>query len=172
MVIEWKTNVFISIKLKEHSNSKMEEPEVKKITTRKPKTLFTHEEDDKLRMLVETKGTHAWNEIQCCMPGRTARQCRERWNLYLSPNVDNTPWSQEEEINLIKTYQITGPRWSLISKSFPNRTPNNIKNHIKQCIRRSNKVLKNECFFPIIAKQEIPQENISQVPQNQQQQTN
>lgn len=142
----------------------MEEQETKKPTPRKPKTLFTLEEDQMLRTLVESKGTHAWNEIQCCMPGRTARQCRERWNLYLSPNVDNTPWSQEEEINLIRTYQITGPRWSLISKSFPNRTPNNIKNHIKQCIRRSNKVLRNESFLPLLVKQELIQESGIQPP--------
>ncbi|KAH0788143.1 Myb-like DNA-binding domain containing protein [Histomonas meleagridis] len=106
---------------------------------RKQKAMFTHEEDQKLRELVQLKGTHAWNEIQEQMPNRTARQCRERWNLYLSPDVSNTPWTKEEEALLMKFYRLVGPKWSVIAKNFPNRTANNVKNHTKQFLRRTQK---------------------------------
>ena len=125
-----------------NSHNKMETKEVPTQTKspRKQKIMFTQEEDQKLKELVELKGTHAWNEIQELMPNRTARQCRERWNLYLSPDVSNTPWTKEEEARLIQSYQLVGPKWSLIAKNFPNRTANNIKNHTKQFIRRSQKL--------------------------------
>ncbi|KAH0791115.1 Myb-like DNA-binding domain containing protein [Histomonas meleagridis] len=125
---------------------------------RKQKILFTQEEDQKLRQLVEEKGSHAWHEIQELMPNRTARQCRERWNLYLSPDVNNTPWTHNEEIQLLKIYQTTGPKWSVIAKNFPNRTPNNVKNHIKQFMRRSQKLYGNPNLIPI--QPPVPTESI------------
>jgi hypothetical protein len=108
--------------------------------SRKKKEPFSPEEDAKLRDLVNFHGLHSWDAIVKDMPGRSARQCRERWNLYLSPTVKNDPWSLEEEQRLFNAYVSVGPRWSLIVQRFPTRTPNNIKNKVKQLIRRSQKL--------------------------------
>ena len=65
--------------------------------SRKQKSPFTPEEDARLKELVAEKGDRQWNVIQGLMPGRNARQCRERWRNYLSPEVKNGPWTKEED---------------------------------------------------------------------------
>ena len=93
---------------------------------RKKKEPFTAEEDQKIRDLVAEKGVHSWAELIDHLPGRSTRQCREGWNLYLSPEVCNEPWTQEEEVRLLNVYYMVGRKWTMIAKAFPNRTGNNI----------------------------------------------
>lgn len=111
-------------------------------TPRKKKEPFTPEEDQKIRELVAEKGTHSWPEITEHLPGRTTRQCRERWNLYLDPEVCNDPWAPEDEAKLLQMYSVVGPKWTLLARAFANRTANNVKNKLKQCVRRAQKIAK------------------------------
>jgi hypothetical protein len=101
---------------------------------------FTTEEDARLNDLVSQHGDHAWHEIERHMPGRSARQCRERWALYLSPSVANDPWTTEEDMALMRLYSVLGPKWTLIAKNFPKRTANNVKNRQKQMLRRAQRM--------------------------------
>jgi hypothetical protein len=101
---------------------------------------FTTEEDAKLSELVAQHGEHAWHEIEAVMPGRSSRQCRERWALYLSPTVANNPWTPEEDMTLMRLFTILGPKWTLIAKNFPKRTANNVKNRQKQLLRRAQRM--------------------------------
>lgn len=90
---------------------------------------FTKAEDDLLKQLAESQKNPKWSEIAHQLKGRTARQCRERYNNYLRPDLINGPWTPEEDNLLIKLYEIHGPKWALISHSFESRSPANIKNH-------------------------------------------
>jgi hypothetical protein len=45
---------------------------------------FRPHEDDLLRVLVSQSETLCWAEIASQLPGRNVRQCRDRWNHYLS----------------------------------------------------------------------------------------
>ena len=58
---------------------------------------FTPEEDDKLREIVEQIGTSSWPNVAKYLKGRTSRQCRDRWNHYLSPQANLTEWSADDE---------------------------------------------------------------------------
>jgi hypothetical protein len=107
---------------------------------RQQKSAFTSEEDVRLTELVTMMGVGAWSEIVKMMSGRTSRQCRERWNLYLSPRVCNEPWSPEEDAELIRLFQSVGPKWTSIAANFPKQTANNIKNRQKQLQRRAERV--------------------------------
>lgn len=107
---------------------------------RQEKRAFSADEDARLTDLVRELGDRAWNEIEQRMPGRSCRQCRERWNLYLSPNVSNDPWTLEEDAQLAQLFQAFGPKWTLIANHFPKRTPNNVKNRQKQLQRRTLRV--------------------------------
>jgi len=110
---------------------------------RKKKEPFTSDEDARLQELVAMHGPENWQAIAAQLPGRSPRQCRERWKLYLSPEVKNDPWSLEEEQRLVKMYLAIGPKWTLIAKAFPSRTANNVKNKAKQALRRVQKVYKS-----------------------------
>lgn len=89
---------------------------------------FTEFEDQKLRELVEQFGPRTWRRIAQLMPGRTARQCRDRYCNYLSPDFYNEKWTDEEDNLLIEKHKEFGPQWVKISAFFPGKNANNIKN--------------------------------------------
>jgi hypothetical protein len=107
---------------------------------RRQRSTFSQIEDDELTRLVGELGESKWKEIEQRMPGRTARQCRERWNLYLALSASNAPWSLEDDLRLIQLYQSLGPKWVSLAKEFPARTPNNLKNRHRQLQRKVQRI--------------------------------
>ena len=99
-----------------------------------PRSKFSEEEDELLQLLVQTYGTKDWQTISRHMPDRNARQCRDRWQNYLSPSVVNGPWTEEEEELLVQKYEELGPSWKQIASFFPTRTDINIKSrwHLRE----------------------------------------
>jgi len=93
-----------------------------------PKEKFTPEEDSYLLELVNEHGEDDWALISSLMKGRNTRQCRERWNKYLSPRVNTSPWSKEEDFLLETKFKEMGARWKAIAKFFSQRTDINVKN--------------------------------------------
>ena len=59
---------------------------------------------------------------------RTGKQCRERWLNHLSPNINKSVWSLEEEMLLLMMHNKLGNKWSELSKYLKGRTDSNIKN--------------------------------------------
>lgn len=103
--------------------------------TRKLK--FTTEEDKKLRELVEQFGENQWNIISHKMKNRNQRQCRERWKNYLSPELNNDDWSEQEDVILLAKFTEFGPKWKKISLFLKNRTANSIRNRLIKLIKKS-----------------------------------
>ena len=123
---------------------------------------FTYEEDRMLRKLVKDYGESNWDEIASFMKGRNKRQCHDRWYYYLSPKINNQPWTDEEDQRLIKECYNMNGKWVQISKKFKGRTDTQIKN-------RWN-LLKKMMFLPKInrkahmpkCEEQEPTESISQ----------
>ena len=97
-----------------------------------PRHKFSAEEDQRLKDLVAELGESNWNEISARLGNRTPRQCRERFRNYLSPNISNDPWNNDDDERLRKLFKQYGPKWSLIATYFPNRSDVNVKNHWSQ----------------------------------------
>lgn len=108
-----------------------------------PRTNFSKEEDEKLLRLVQTYGSKNWHTIASKFDNRNARQVRERYFKYLSPDLDRGPWSQEEDNLLSKLYNEVGPKWKQIAISFPKRTDIAVKNRMNKLMRNLNKANKN-----------------------------
>jgi hypothetical protein len=89
---------------------------------------FLKAEDDLLRCLVDKYGEANWNVISSFMNRRNARQCRERYKNYLSPQFRNTPWTPAEDELLVSKVREIGQRWSVIAKLFEGRSDVNVKN--------------------------------------------
>lgn len=111
---------------------------------------FTKEEDELLIEMVNTYGAKKWSRIASKIPGRTPRQCRDRYANYLQPGFRNSEWSLCEDILLVEKYTEFGSQWTLISHFFQGRTPNSIKNRWKYNVsRRVDSLLsqkKNDIF--------------------------
>ena len=98
----------------------------------------------------KTKGSNDdWSNIAKQLnTGRNARQCRDRWLYYLSPQIQKEPWTADEDELLIKKYNEFGPKWTKISSFFHSRTDVNLKNHWKvlqrKYIKAANELRKKE----------------------------
>lgn len=132
------TDFFISMQYTPEQGVKitnnMQHISLKKQPTKKCK--FMPEEDLKLKSLINKYGTGNWIKISQLMINKNPRQCRERWNNYLKPELSLEPWSHEEDVLLVEKYREYGNRWSKISKSFHNRSDNAVRNRLQSLLKR------------------------------------
>jgi hypothetical protein len=92
------------------------------------KIRWSPQEDQSLEAVVNRLGTTSWGAIAASLPGRTGKQCRERWTNQLSPNLSRDSWSSQEDALLILQQKICGNSWSKIAQSLPGRSSNSVKN--------------------------------------------
>nr|QSD99758.1 MYB family transcription factor [Melilotus albus] len=105
---------------------------------------WTANEDRVLVQLVNHFGLRKWSHIAKYMKGRIGKQCRERWNNHLRPDIKKDSWTEEEDKILIKAHKTVGNKWAEISKRLLGRTENSIKNHWNATKRRQNAKRKNQ----------------------------
>jgi hypothetical protein len=104
---------------------------------------FESNEDALIASTMFVSPPHSWDQIAKSLPGRTARQCRERWLNYLSPTVRSSPWTETEDRLLIDKVNEHDFSWSFIARFFNGRSASDIKNrwysHVKyETIQENN----------------------------------
>ncbi|KAH0794772.1 Myb-like DNA-binding domain containing protein [Histomonas meleagridis] len=96
---------------------------------------FNEIEDKLLVLLVSKYGVDNWQTIASKMGNRTSRQCRDRWNHYLSPNINVSEWTKEEDRILLDNYHLIGSRWGSLAMLFPGRTSVGVRNRCFKLLR-------------------------------------
>ncbi|TYZ57903.1 hypothetical protein PybrP1_004548, partial [[Pythium] brassicae (nom. inval.)] len=82
---------------------------------------------DNLLMETMLKGYDSWREVAAQIPGRTAKQCRERWRNRLDPNINKAPFTENEDNIIQQAYEKLGNRWTQIAELLPGRTEDSVK---------------------------------------------
>lgn len=80
-----------------------------------------------------------WSLVAKAVPGRSGKQCRERYLNHLTPNIKLKNWSPVEDAAIFRLYATDGSKWSMMSKLIKGRTDNGIKNryhHLKRRLER------------------------------------
>mmetsp|Transcript_5518 Transcript_5518/g.10368 ORF Transcript_5518/g.10368 Transcript_5518/m.10368 type:complete len:510 (+) Transcript_5518:274-1803(+) len=68
-----------------------------------------------------------WGTVRHSIPGRTAKQCRERWVNNLNPGIRRGDWTPEEDETILRLYEIMPQKWAAIAKQLEGRTENHVK---------------------------------------------
>jgi hypothetical protein len=89
---------------------------------------FSPEEDEALRHLIGRFGTSDWTTVAHFMGGRSPRQCRHRYNNYLTGHHQPQAWTEAEDRIIVQQFRELGPKWAYISKLMTGRTGNDVKN--------------------------------------------
>ena len=126
-------------KTKKINVSKLDDKEPKN-RTRHP---FSKKEDNLLMELVrlyDTSDKNNWYLIAYHMDGRSPRQCRERYQLFLSQGINKkVKWTKDEDDLLLSKYEILGPRWKKMEEYFPGRNSYTIKNRFISLNRKKKR---------------------------------
>ncbi|KAG7377102.1 hypothetical protein PHYPSEUDO_012166 [Phytophthora pseudosyringae] len=95
---------------------------------------WTPEEDGKLRELV-AEGKKNWGQVASLIPGRTSKQCRERWCNHLDPNINKGSYTEDEDKIIVEMQAKLGNRWSIIAQQLKGRTEDAVKIRWKSLMR-------------------------------------
>jgi hypothetical protein len=129
-----------------------------------PHYKFTAEDDQSLREAVAKMGAGNWNQIAAAMPGRNARQVRERWINYLAPDVNIEPYTPAEDALLLEKCRELGPKWFRIANFFSGRTDVSVKNRWNTLSHRNRREQKQATKEPAAA--EPRQESLAEQAQS------
>ncbi|KAJ2471366.1 hypothetical protein GGI02_002321 [Coemansia sp. RSA 2322] len=88
------------------------------------------DEDIALLAAVRLYGVGQWTKIAKHVPGRTDVKCRERYMNVLTPDVNNSQWTSQEDERLIAIVNRVGiGKWSYVADLLGSRTDNQCWRH-------------------------------------------
>jgi hypothetical protein len=93
------------------------------------------EEDQEILRLVNKYGK-AWSKISKMLNTRNGKQIRDRFINVLDPEIKKGKFTEDEDKKLVSLFQQFGPKWATISKYYPNRTADMIKNRFHSSIKK------------------------------------
>jgi hypothetical protein len=107
---------------------------------------WTADEDKKLKDAVLTHGGKDWAVIVALVPGRTRKQCSNRWHSVLDTSIDQATaragrWTADEDKKLKDAVQTHGGKdWAAVAELISGRTKSQCWSRWKQATRHMDTV--------------------------------
>lgn len=108
-------------------------------STRRPPTVWTHEENEALAGAVNLYGTHDWKAVANHIAkvtnngGKAPEQCSQHWTRVINPAIVKGKWSKKEDEQLIKAVLSCRPRqWRQIAEKLTGRTDIQVRYRLKK----------------------------------------
>lgn len=98
--------------------------------------IWTNLEDQIVKAAIQKYGTHQWSKIASLLQKKSARQCEIRWNEYLNPKLNFTPFTKDEDTKLLDLARKLPNQWRSIADAM-GRTA-------QACIDRYNRLLEGD----------------------------
>ncbi|KAK7052810.1 hypothetical protein VNI00_004129 [Paramarasmius palmivorus] len=90
----------------------------------------------RLRSLTKVPILFRWSLVSDMVKTRTNVQCARRWCDTLDPRIDKSPWTAEQDEQLLRAVERHGTKWSTLAKIyFPGRTGLALKNRYHTILR-------------------------------------
>ncbi|KAF8928625.1 hypothetical protein BGZ58_009533 [Dissophora ornata] len=86
------------------------------------KGTWTTAEEEILLEAVRELSNENWHAVAMKVPGRNAKQCMQKWQTDLDPQINRLPWTPEEDEKLVEAYHTFGNSWQQIAKMVETRT--------------------------------------------------
>ncbi|EAY11859.1 Myb-like DNA-binding domain containing protein [Trichomonas vaginalis G3] len=108
---------------------------------KKKHIMFTSEDDEKLKNIVEEYYLNDlkkinWTFVSSLMSNKNRRQCKDRYINYLRDGLNYGKFTKEENYLLLCKVEEFGNKWKMIAKFFKNRTDVMIKAQYRKLMRR------------------------------------
>ncbi|KAK3146058.1 hypothetical protein QOZ80_3BG0260970 [Eleusine coracana subsp. coracana] len=101
---------------------KQSPPSARRVLRIRPSAAWTPQEDATLARLADEHGGRHWRRVAELMPGRSSRQCRDRWRHQLARSVYHRPFTAADDEELARLFLRHGGRWSAVSRAAHRRT--------------------------------------------------
>ena len=114
------------------------------------KNKFTNFEDQQILSLVGAdENSTNWELVAMALGTRTARQCKDRFHMYLAPGLNKADWLPEEDNLLIDLVSKYGQKWKAFAPYFTGRPEISLKNRFRLLQRRNRHLIVGNHPFPI-----------------------
>jgi len=84
-------------------------------------------QEDAMLVTLVSESFKNWGQLAAHMPGRTSKQCRERWCHHLDPSIKKGEYTSDEDKTILDMQAKNGNKWAQIAQMLPGRTENAVK---------------------------------------------
>ncbi|TVU27625.1 hypothetical protein EJB05_19119, partial [Eragrostis curvula] len=106
----------------------------------RPSPAWTPEEDARLALFAKDHAFRRWRRVAEGMPGRSSKQCRDRWRHHLARDVYHRPFTAGDDEELARLFRRHGGRWKEMSRAAHGRTSRIMRRRWKE-IRGTDAIL-------------------------------